>query len=424
VNRCSVALALLLVVRAGAAFAEARVVAAVAPARLKDPCGKTTRKGEWVKLPDGGPPAAPRAGPAAGAFDGRRFVVSVAGKTAAYDVCAAAWSGVGVGVGAAAAGRVGGGGEGIDLLGARLIPGYNPRESSYDGFATARLVLPSGKEISAPRAGAPAPRMMYVVAFDGRRLLVWGGFGPAAGGGAAPSTLGDGAVWDVRSNRWRPMSSSGAPSARFQPVAAWTGSRLLIWGGGAGVPGGEPTRFADGAAYDPVRDVWKPMAAEGAPPPRWKPIVVWTGGALVVAGGGDSLTIGGARGRDDAYVYDPKADRWSAVAGAPKLAEAHWVHAFVDAQGRVLFFDTHVLRSFGVLDPRALRFDEVALPETLRERSGMGVAWTGARLLVWGGYRQVPGYVNPCDNFRGPGGCDPPSPPFAIFSDGWLYAPP
>ena len=64
------------------------------------------------------------------------------------------------------------------------------------------------------------------------------------------------------------------------------------------------------------------------------------------------------------------------------------------------------------------------MPETLRERSGMGFAWTGARLLLWGGYRQLPGYVNPCKDFHGPGGCDPPSPPFAVFSDGWFYAPP
>ncbi len=166
------------------------------------------------------------------------------------------------------------------------------------------------------------------------------------------------------------------------------------------------------------------MSADGAPPPRWKPVTVWTGSAMVLAGGGDSLTIGGARGKDDAYVYEPKGDRWSVVDGAPKLAEAHWVRSYVDAQGRVLFFDTHSLKSFGVLDPRTRRFDDVALPETLRERSGIGVAWTGARALVWGGYRQIPGYVNPCDNFRGPGGCDPPSPPFAVFADGWVFTPP
>jgi hypothetical protein len=86
--------------------------------------------------------------------------------------------------------------------------------------------------------------------------------------------------------------------------------------------------------------------------------------------------------------------------------------------------DTLALASFGVLDPGTRRFEEVAPPETLRDRSGVGAAWTGARLLLWGGYRQQPGYVNPCDNYRGPNGCDPPSPHFAVFADGWMYAPP
>jgi hypothetical protein len=399
------------------ALAEAPVVAAGAPRRAKDPCARTARGGEWVKLPDGGPPPTQRPSPVSARFDGQRLVVENGEKTASFDLCRDAW------VGAPAPARARVRPEGVDVGGgARFIPAHDPRRSSYDVFANARVILPSGREIRAPADGAPAPRTYHVVAFDGRRLLVWGGFGQAPDG--SHQAFGDGAAFDTRSKRWRPMAAAGAPSARFLPVAAWTGSKLLVWGGGAGSPGREPTQFRDGAAYDPARDRWSPMASDGAPPPRWKPVTVWTGTLLVMAGGGDSLITGGARGRDDAHVYDPEADRWSAVDGAPKLAEAHWVHTFVDARGRVLYGDTHVMQSFGVLDPRARRFEEVTLPETLRQRSGVGFAWTGTRLLLWGGYRQQPGYVNPCNNFRGPGGCDPPSPGFAIFADGWSYAPP
>jgi len=414
--RCALVVALVLG-GAGPALAEDAVVAVGLPRPVKDPCSKSARPGAWVKLPDGGPAAPARPGPMSASFDGRRFVVGNQQKTAVLDPCGETW------VAAPAPTGAGAMTDGLDLGGVRLIPGYDARRSSYDGFAGARLVLPSGKEIRTSAAGAPAPRTYHVVAFDGRRLLVWGGYGPAPDG-RSHGTFGDGAVFDTRSRSWRPMAAAGAPAARFRPVAVWTGRKLLVWGGGAGAPGREPTQFGDGAAYDPARDRWTPMSAEGAPPPRWKPVVVWTGKFMVLTGGGDSLITGGARGRNDAYVYDPDADRWSAVEGAPKLAEAHWVRTFVDPRGRVLFGDTHVLQNFGVLDPRARRFDEVTLPETLRERSGMGFAWTGARLLLWGGYRQLPGYVNPCTNFRGPGGCDPPSPPFAVFSDGWFYAPP
>jgi hypothetical protein len=400
----------------GAAQAEERVVAASLPRRLKDPCPGAGPKGTWVKLPEGGPRPGSRPEPATARFDGKTFAVGLAGGGAALDVCRATWNA------APAPARTAAGG-GVELDGARLVPGYDPRRSSYDGFATGRLVLPSGREIPLAAAGAPSPRTYEVIAFDGRRLMVWGGFGPTPDD-RRHVAFGDGAVFDTKTRRWRPMSASGAPSARYLPIAAWTGSRLIIWGGGAGVPGGEPTLFGDGAVYDPARDRWSPMSAEGAPAARWKPVTIWTGDVLVLAGGGDVLITGGARGRDDAYVYDPAANRWFAVEGAPRLAERHWVRSFVDGRGRVLFVDTHVLKTFGVLDPAARRFDEVRLPETLQDRSGMGVAWTGARLLLWGGYRQVPGYVNPCASFTGPGGCDPPSPPFAVFADGWAYAPP
>jgi hypothetical protein len=411
-------LALALVIgAAGPAGADERVVSAVVPRPLKDPCARNARPGEWIKLPDGGPAAPARPGPMAARFDGQRFVVGHDEKAGAFDPCREIWTAAPA---PARAPRV----DGVDLGGGvRLIPGHDPRRSSIDGFATARLVPPSGKEIRAPAEGAPSPRMYEVVAFDGRRLMVWGGFGPTADD-RSHEAFGDGAVLDTRTRRWRPMSPAGAPGPRFHAVSAWTGSKLIVWGGGAGSPGREPTLFRDGAVYDPARDRWTPMSAAGAPPPRWKPVTVWTGKFMVLAGGGDSLITGGARGRDDVYVYDPAADRWAAVDGAPKLAEAHWIRSFVDGRGRVLFVDTHVLKTFGVLDPFARRFDQVTLPETLQDRSGLGVAWTGARLLLWGGYRQIPGYVNPCDNFRGPGGCDPPSPPFAVFADGWFYAPP
>jgi hypothetical protein len=396
------------------ALGEEAVVAVGSPARVMDPCAGAAHPGEWAKLPDGGPPPPARPEWMSASFDGRHFTVGHQQKAATFDLCRESW--------AEAVPAPQRRFDGVEVGGARLVPGRDPRESSYDQFATARLVLPSGKEIRAPAAGAPSPRTFHVVAFDGRRLMVWGGWGPTPDG--RYQQLGDGAVLDTKTRRWRAMSSAGAPAPRFNPVSVWTGSKLLVWGGGSGMPGREPQQFRDGAAYDLARDRWTPMSAEGAPAPRWKPVTVWTGSFMVLAGGGDSLIPGGARGRNDAWVYDPAADRWSAVEGAPQLNEMSWIRSFVDARGRVLFVDTHRLQSFGLLDPRARRFDDVPLPETLRDRSGVGAAWTGKRLLLWGGFRQQPGYVDPCQNYHGPNGCDPPSPAYAIFADGWLYTPP
>jgi hypothetical protein len=165
------------------------------------------------------------------------------------------------------------------------------------------------------------------------------------------------------------------------------------------------------------------MANENAPAPRWKPIVAWTGKVMAVVGGGDSLVPGGARGRSDAHAYDPQSGRWLSLRGALALNEASWIRSFVTADGRVLLVDTHRLEAVALVAPDAGALHRIELPEELRGRSGVAAAWTGARLLLWGGYRQEPGYVDPCRDFSGPGGCDPPSPAFAIFSDGWEYAP-
>jgi hypothetical protein len=78
------------------------------------------------------------------------------------------------------------------------------------------------------------------------------------------------------------MASDGAPTARGNPVAMWTGHELLIWGGesATGYPRGPV--LGDGARYNPATDTWRPMSSDGAPSPRVVPAVVWTGSELLM----------------------------------------------------------------------------------------------------------------------------------------------
>jgi hypothetical protein len=72
-----------------------------------------------------------------------------------------------------------------------------------------------------------ADRIYHAAAWDGTRMLVWGG---QAEGGAA---LGDGASYSLGTGTWTPMTLAGAPGARFGHSGTWTGSRFLVWGGGS-----------------------------------------------------------------------------------------------------------------------------------------------------------------------------------------------
>jgi len=116
--------------------------------------------------------------------------------------------------------------------------------------------------------------------------------------------------YDVDTDRW----TAGAPDplqaggfgVRDAPALAWTGRELLVWGGsrssrdggmctdGNGVDdsafdyGGacNPATGPLGAAYDPASDTWRTIS-DGPWQRRAGSAAVWTGEALLLAGGED-----------------------------------------------------------------------------------------------------------------------------------------
>jgi N-acetylneuraminic acid mutarotase len=116
-------------------------------------------------------------------------------------------------------------------------------------------------------------------------------------------------------------------------VAVWTGTEMIVWGGGA-LPNPDllDHTAADGAAYDPAADTWR--AIRSAPGPLAGAAVGWTGKEMLVWGGHDSNGY-----TNTGYRYDVAADSWQTL-------------TTVDAPS-----------------PRA----------------GAGAVWTGTGFLVWGG---------------------------------------
>ena len=131
-------------------------------------------------------------------------------------------------------------------------------------------------------APLPAARSGATAVWDGRELLVVGGWQ----GGRPPATAPTGFAYDPASNRWRrlPRMESG----RIGAAAVWTGTRLLVWGGRTQPVGAAaPNVPGHGLAYDPRTNRWSPLS----PAPvlgRTDPTAVWTGDELIVWGGGDS----------------------------------------------------------------------------------------------------------------------------------------
>ncbi|QIG44761.1 hypothetical protein G5V58_20010 [Nocardioides anomalus] len=123
-------------------------------------------------------------------------------------------------------------------------------------------------------------------------------------------------------------------SARYGPLLAWTGSEVLALGGhtGSGCPPSascvdqhDGTR--DGAAYDPDRDAWRPLADAPLEVDRFTGHVVVDGVPVV----GDDRQW---------WSYDATADAWTALpagaGGAPETALDGVVYSHVRAQVQAL----------------------------------------------------------------------------------------
>ena len=80
---------------------------------------------------------------------------------------------------------------------------------------------------------------------------------------------------------WTPTSLTNGPSARASHTAVWTGSEMIVWGGGAD----GSTYLNTGARYSPSTDSWTATSTTNAPEARTGHTAVWTGSEMIVWGG-------------------------------------------------------------------------------------------------------------------------------------------
>ena len=217
-------------------------------------------------------------------------------------------------------------------------PGATSGSGSGAGGATGTGSTAGGGGSTAPsqpvrppgwRVMGKAPikgRHSHSAVWTGKEMIVWGGAGRA---GNAPIYLEDGAAYDPATDKWRKLPASPL-GPRADHFAAWTGTEMLVWGGNPGVstPFGN-NEFRDGAAYNPATDKWRPMA-DFPLPARYAARAVWTGEQLVVWGGSRAEEGEDPPPRADGAAYDPGRDRWSVMADSPLAGRLSPLAAAVD----------------------------------------------------------------------------------------------
>jgi N-acetylneuraminic acid mutarotase len=243
------------------------------------------------------------------------------------------------------------------------------------GFAAA-FFLAAALMCEAAPGDSPSPRGRHTAVWTGSQMLVWGG---SAG---SSIFLNDGGIYDPIANLWTPISSDGAPGPRFAHSMVWDGNGIIVWGG---TTNGTPLSFFnDGGRFEPSSGTWSLLTTIGAPKARYSHTAAWTGDRMVVWGG---LTNTGYSG--EGMRYDPASDTWSPMHQANGFQRAF--HTVIWSGTSVVMWGGYNLNgylNYGVqYNPATDTWGNFTTSfNTPSPRQDHTAIWTGTEMIVWGGF--------------------------------------
>jgi len=240
------------------------------------------------------------------------------------------------------------------------------------------------KRVSATALDA---RAYHTAVWTGTEMIIWGG------GGTNGYDLNDGWRYDPTANSWTPISTNGAPSAREMHSAVWTGNEMIVWGGA--YYDGDYHYLNDGGRYNPATDTWTALSTNNAPAARWMHTAVWTGNEMIVWGGYGVISSV-AIPFNSGGRYNPIANTWTAVStnSAPVARAYHtavWTGTAMIVWGGNNLWSGYY-NDGGRYDPIANTWTAVSTTGAPSERLLHKAVWTGSEMVVWGG--ELGGFLN------------------------------
>jgi N-acetylneuraminic acid mutarotase len=227
-----------------------------------------------------------------------------------------------------------------------------------------------------PLADAPAeaPPVPSVMVWTGSQVLIWGG-------GCCGGYDSSGAAYTPAKNSWEILPQS--PLAGRYTAGAWTGKELILAGG----HDAEGKVFADSAAYSPATRSWRRLPP--LPEPRTAATAVWDGAEVLVVGGGGESERDPEDLYSDGVAYNPATNRWRRL---PAMETSRIGHVAVWTGKQMLVWGGETLGEGGlVTPPHGVAYDPATdmwspLPKSpLRGRIDATAVWTGTTMIVWGG---------------------------------------
>ena len=186
-------------------------------------------------------------------------------------------------------------------------------------------------------------------------------------------------------NTW--TTTAGPPDGRYGHTALWTGSEMIIWGGGEYFI--YPYLFVrnTGARYNPSTDTWTATNATNAPTGRVSQTAVWTGTDMIIWGGADGLfSVTNTGGR-----YNANSDSWTATStiNAPTARVGH-VAVWTGSE-MIVWGGTGPLDTGGKYNPNTDSWTTTSTTNAPTARYGATAIWTGSEMVLWGGTDDLTG---------------------------------
>jgi N-acetylneuraminic acid mutarotase len=128
---------------------------------------------------------------------------------------------------------------------------------------------------------------MHSAIWTGAEMIIWGG--------GYIGYFDIGGRYNPIANSWTATSDLNAPFPWVGQTAIWTGTEMIVWGGSDN-DGISPVFFNGGGKYNPLTNSWAPTSINNAPSGRVGQSAVWTGTEMIIWGGGDgssNLDTGG-----------------------------------------------------------------------------------------------------------------------------------
>lgn len=187
-----------------------------------------------------------------------------------------------------------------------------PVPSGWKSGSTAALAAGQWSTVALPPG---AETTWDLAAWTGKYVIAWGSTEPCCTASSGPSDAGSsehGAALDPTAHTWRRLPR--APVSFTVESTIWTGRIIFAWGSTPPGSGATPAIHNVLLSFDPASWSWGKIPSPKIPP-RSEAEVAWTGTRLIVFGGeGPSGTL------LDGASYDLATNRWSPLPALPQMS--------------------------------------------------------------------------------------------------------